>query len=47
MRKRTLGGFLMVISTIFLFSMVGPSGAQDMIKIGFFAPITGPAAPTA
>jgi branched-chain amino acid transport system substrate-binding protein len=34
----------MVISTIFLFSLVGPSGAQDMIKIGFFAPITGPAA---
>jgi len=44
MGKRTLGGFLMVISTIFLFSLVGPSGAQDMIKIGFFAPITGPAA---
>jgi branched-chain amino acid transport system substrate-binding protein len=34
----------MVISTIFLFSLVGPSAAQDMIKIGFFAPITGPAA---
>ena len=44
MRKQTLSGFLMVISTIFLFSLVGPSGAQDMIKIGFFAPITGPAA---
>ena len=44
MRKQTLSGFLMVISTIFLFSLVGPSAAQDMIKIGFFAPITGPAA---
>ena len=44
MSKRTFSGVLMVISTIFLFSLVGPSAAQDMIKIGFFAPITGPAA---
>jgi branched-chain amino acid transport system substrate-binding protein len=44
MRKLTFSEILLGISAIFLFSMALPCGAQDTIKIGFFAPITGPAA---
>jgi branched-chain amino acid transport system substrate-binding protein len=44
MRKPTFGRILLGISAAFLFFMVMPAGAQDTIKIGFFAPITGPAA---
>lgn len=44
MRKPTFGKILLGISAAFLFFMVMPAGAQDTIKIGFFAPITGPAA---
>lgn len=42
--KKELGAFVLLISAIFVFSMVISVGAQDTIKIGFFAPITGPAA---
>jgi branched-chain amino acid transport system substrate-binding protein len=42
--KKGLGAFVLLISAIFIFSMVTSVGAQDTIKIGFFAPITGPAA---
>ena len=44
MRRLTFWGIFLGISTIFLFFWVVPGGAQDTIKIGFFAPITGPAA---
>lgn len=33
-----------VLSVFFLFALTGSAAAQDTIKIGFFAPITGPAA---
>jgi branched-chain amino acid transport system substrate-binding protein len=42
--KKGLGAFVLLVSAIFIFSMVTSVGAQDTIKIGFFAPITGPAA---
>lgn len=42
--KKGLGALVLLISAIFIFSMVTSVGAQDTIKIGFFAPITGPAA---
>lgn len=44
MRKLTFAGILLGISAGFLFFMAVSAGAQDTIKIGFFAPITGPAA---
>jgi branched-chain amino acid transport system substrate-binding protein len=44
MRKLTFTGILLGISAGFLFFMALSAGAQDTIKIGFFAPITGPAA---
>jgi len=44
MRRLMLFGILLGISAGFLFFMAVPAGAQDTIKIGFFAPITGPAA---
>ncbi len=43
MQKKTWGGFILILSVLFLFIAV-PCGAQETIKIGFFAPITGPAA---
>jgi len=42
MKKNTLGGFLLCFAAVFVLSSTGL--AQDTIKIGFFAPITGPAA---
>jgi branched-chain amino acid transport system substrate-binding protein len=44
MRKLMFGGICFSILATFLFFMAVPCGAQDTIKIGFFAPITGPAA---
>jgi len=44
MRKLTFAVILLGISAGFLFFMAISAGAQDTIKIGFFAPITGPAA---
>jgi branched-chain amino acid transport system substrate-binding protein len=44
MRRVTFAGILLAISAGFLFFMALPTGAQETIKIGFFAPITGPAA---
>ena len=44
MRKIAFGGILLGLSAFFLFFLAAPGGAQDTIKIGFFAPITGPAA---
>jgi len=44
MRRLTFLGILSRISGAFLFFMVASAAAQDTIKIGFFAPITGPAA---
>ena len=44
MRKLIFAGILLGISAGFLFFMALLAGAQDTIKIGFFAPITGPAA---
>ena len=44
MRKLIFAGILLGISAGFLFFMALSAGAQDTIKIGFFAPITGPAA---
>jgi branched-chain amino acid transport system substrate-binding protein len=41
---RRWGWILLTLPAIFLFIVVGPGLAQDTIKIGFFAPITGPAA---
>ncbi len=43
MQKKTWGGSILILSVLFLFIAV-PCGAQETIKIGFFAPITGPAA---
>ncbi len=43
--KRLVFGLLIIgVSFTFLAVMAVPGGAQDTIKIGFFAPITGPAA---
>jgi branched-chain amino acid transport system substrate-binding protein len=42
--SRRWGWILLTLPAIFLFIVVGPGLAQDTIKIGFFAPITGPAA---
>lgn len=44
MKKMIFGGMVLLISGIFLLSGAVPGGAQETIKIGFFAPITGPAA---
>jgi len=44
MRKLKFGGIPLGISAAFLLFVAVPGGAQDTIKIGFFAPITGPAA---
>ncbi len=43
MRKEMLGGIMIGLLGIFFFSMAAQTGAQT-VKIGFFAPITGPAA---
>jgi branched-chain amino acid transport system substrate-binding protein len=42
MKKKTWCGFLLCFAAVFVLSSAGL--AQDTIKIGFFAPITGPAA---
>jgi len=42
MKKKTMGGFFLCFLAVFVLSSAGL--AQDTIKIGFFAPITGPAA---
>jgi len=44
MRKLVLSGILLGLSAFFLFFLAPQGRAQDTIKIGFFAPITGPAA---
>ena len=44
MRKLAFGGMVLGLWAFFLFFIVVPGEAQDTIKIGFFAPITGPAA---
>lgn len=44
MRKLAFGGILLGVWAFFLVFVVVPGEAQDTIKIGFFAPITGPAA---
>ena len=44
MKKMIFGGMVLFISGIFLLFGTVPGGAQDTIRIGFFAPITGPAA---
>ena len=44
MKRMILGRMILFSSAIFLLFGAGPGGAQDTIKIGFFAPITGPAA---
>jgi branched-chain amino acid transport system substrate-binding protein len=44
MRKLAFGGMVLCLWAFFLFFVVVPGEAQDTIKIGFFAPITGPAA---
>ena len=44
MRKMTVGGVVVGIVGAFFFFMTVPGLAQDTINIGFFAPITGPAA---
>jgi len=44
MKRMIFGGMILFISAIFLLFGAVPGGAQDTIKIGFFAPITGPAA---
>jgi len=44
MKKLAFAGILLGISAGFLFFMAVSAVAQDTIKIGFFAPITGPAA---
>ena len=44
MKGFTFQGFLLTIFAAVLLLMPKPGGAQDTIKIGFFAPITGPAA---
>jgi branched-chain amino acid transport system substrate-binding protein len=42
MKEKTLVGFLLCLAAVFVLSSAGL--AQDTVKIGFFAPITGPAA---
>ena len=42
MKEKTLVGFLLCFAAVFVLS--SPGLAQDTVKIGFFAPITGPAA---
>jgi len=42
--KRTIFGMLFLALAAFLLVLPGAAPAQDTIKIGFFAPITGPAA---
>ena len=42
MKKKTMGGFFLCFLAVFVLASAGL--AQDTIKIGFFAPITGPAA---
>ncbi len=44
MRKKTLKGFLLFLAAVLFIAFPGTAAAQDTIKIGFFAPITGPAA---
>jgi branched-chain amino acid transport system substrate-binding protein len=44
MKSRIFGGMILLLSGIFLLFGAIPGSAQDTIKIGFFAPITGPAA---
>jgi branched-chain amino acid transport system substrate-binding protein len=44
MRKKTLKGFLLFLAAVLFIAFPGTAPAQDTIKIGFFAPITGPAA---
>lgn len=44
MKRMIFGGMILFSSAIFLLFGAVPGGAQDTIKIGFFAPITGPAA---
>jgi branched-chain amino acid transport system substrate-binding protein len=43
MKKYTLNGPLLILAVLFI-AFPGTTLAQDTIKIGFFAPITGPAA---
>jgi branched-chain amino acid transport system substrate-binding protein len=44
MRKNTVNGLLLSLAVVLLIAFPGTPLAQDTIKIGFFAPITGPAA---
>ena len=44
MKGLSFHGFFVTIFAAVLLLMPNPGGAQDTIKIGFFAPITGPAA---
>jgi branched-chain amino acid transport system substrate-binding protein len=44
MRRLVLSGVVLGVSAFFLFFLAPQAGAQETIKIGFFAPITGPAA---
>ena len=44
MRKQTCGGILLCILGTFFFFVAAQTGAQETLKIGFYAPITGPAA---
>ena len=44
MKKNTRNGLLLGLAAILLIALPGTPFAQDTIKIGFFAPITGPAA---
>jgi len=44
MKSRVFGGMILLISGIFLLFGPIPAPAQETIQIGFFAPITGPAA---
>ncbi len=44
MRKGIFISCVLLLSIWFVFILSGQSGAQEVIKIGFFAPITGPAA---
>jgi branched-chain amino acid transport system substrate-binding protein len=44
MRKKTLNGLLLSLAASLFIAFPGTAPAQDTIKIGFFAPITGPAA---
>jgi len=44
MGKKTLNGLLLSLAAVLLIAFPGTALAQDTLKIGFFAPITGPAA---